>query len=248
MDISGLMEGIRSASNWLGAILISGGLFTAFGFWLFKLFGERWMESRFARSLEALRHEQTKELERFRFQAASMLDRAGKVHQREYDVLPEVWAALVEANGHVQSAVSAFRQYPNVMFATDDQLDEILVANEITGSQAEEIKSLDRNDRQKALGRILDRRSAWRTEQIYRDFHGKFLRYGIFLGDDLKSKIEKYSDLLWAALIEHQLNLDDDGPRERTKKKELETLGKSLWQKYKTAFMSSYGRPSCRAI
>lgn len=147
------MEYIQLASTWVLGLLVSGGVFTVFAFWLFRLLGEKWLNNRFSRNLEDLRHKQAGEIERFRFQISTLLDRASKVHQREYEVLPELWDALIEADSYVQAAVGSFKSYPDVTFASADVLDEILSNTERPEITKSEIRSKTGHDRQKGLQR-----------------------------------------------------------------------------------------------
>ena len=62
-----------------------------------KRFGEKWLDSKFDEKLQALRHAHDKELEDLRFKIATLLDRATKLHSREFEVLPESWSRLNDA-------------------------------------------------------------------------------------------------------------------------------------------------------
>ena len=71
-------------------LLLSGGFGATAAWWLFQAFGDKWLAARFDKRLEALRHAQQKELEELRFRINALLDRATKLHQREFEVLPEI--------------------------------------------------------------------------------------------------------------------------------------------------------------
>jgi hypothetical protein len=62
-----------------------------------KWFGERWVTSKFNERLEAFKHAQQREIEQLKLQINASMDRAVKLHQREFETLPEAWATLVTA-------------------------------------------------------------------------------------------------------------------------------------------------------
>jgi hypothetical protein len=92
-------------------------------FVLFRLLGEKWMSSKFDEKLAAYKHEQQKELEQLKFKITGLLDRATKLHQREFDILPEAWTRLVEAYYNVIATTSALQTYPDLDRMSSLQLD-----------------------------------------------------------------------------------------------------------------------------
>ena|SRR5215207_8611448 len=88
----------------IGAALVGFGLSGAIAFALFKFRGERWVNAKFEERLAAYRPEQQKEIENFKFNINKLMDRATKLHQREFEVLPEIWSKLNDAFGATQAA------------------------------------------------------------------------------------------------------------------------------------------------
>src|SRR5688572_16053484 len=80
----------------------------------FKWFGAKWIEAKFAKSLETFRHQQAQEIERLRGQIAALLDRATKLHQAEFDTLPKIWELAGKAYGATGSMVAAIQSYSDV--------------------------------------------------------------------------------------------------------------------------------------
>ena len=120
------MELFENFFQWIGAITVPAGAIVAFAYWLFKLFSDKWLTAKFAERLENYKHSQQKELENVRFEINKLMDRTVKLHQREFDVLPEAWALLVDAHGITNAAISAFQQYPDVGRMDEAQLNEFL--------------------------------------------------------------------------------------------------------------------------
>jgi hypothetical protein len=104
-----------------GLSAIGFGGIAAVSYWLFKLFSEKWLNTKFQERLESYKHEQQKELEQLRFKINALMDRTTKLHQREFDVLPEAWSRLVDAHDHVFSV-----QYPDVDKMNGQQLEELV--------------------------------------------------------------------------------------------------------------------------
>lgn len=78
----------------IGLLVVAAGGLTAIAYAIFKNLGEKWLDARFDERLAAYKHEQQKELEQVRFKITALLDRATKLHQREFEVLPEAWSLL----------------------------------------------------------------------------------------------------------------------------------------------------------
>jgi hypothetical protein len=86
----------------------------ALAYWLFKLFSEKWLTAKFDERLAAYKHHQQKELEQLRYTINSLMDRTIKLHQREFEILPEAWAKLADAFASVASIVAGLQRYPDL--------------------------------------------------------------------------------------------------------------------------------------
>jgi hypothetical protein len=95
-------------------------------FGLFRIFGEKWMSAKFDEKLAAYKHEQQKELEQLRFKISGLLDRTMKLHLREFEVLPEAWAKLVDAHSATTAFISPIQSYPDLDNMTPEHLTEFL--------------------------------------------------------------------------------------------------------------------------
>src|SRR5690242_14921631 len=91
------MEGLEEILKAVGAVVLAGGGMSLIVYQVFKHLAARWLESKFEERLQALKHAHGKELEQLRFRISALLDRATKLHQREFEVLPDAWAKLNDA-------------------------------------------------------------------------------------------------------------------------------------------------------
>src|ERR1700736_1981739 len=98
----------------IGALVAGGGILSIIVFGTFKLLGEKWLNSKFDERLAAYKHEQQKELEHLRFRINSLMDRTAKLHQREFDIVPEAWGRLVEAYSSVLWFTPPFQFSPDL--------------------------------------------------------------------------------------------------------------------------------------
>jgi hypothetical protein len=78
----------------LGLTALSAGVIFAALFGAMRWFGESWINSKFSERLEAFKHAQQREIEHLKFQINASMDRAVKLHQREFETVPEAWSSL----------------------------------------------------------------------------------------------------------------------------------------------------------
>jgi hypothetical protein len=77
---------LNGVMSFIGTVLLAGGGGGAVVFYLFKLFGEKWLNTKFEERLATFKHEHQKEIERLRGTINTLMDRATKLHQREFEV------------------------------------------------------------------------------------------------------------------------------------------------------------------
>ncbi len=203
----------------------------ALAYWLFKLFSEKWLTAKFDERLAAYKHQQQKELEQLRYTINSLMDRTIKLHQREFEILPEAWAKLADAFASVASIVAGLQSYPDLNRLTEPQLAEVLMGTDLPSWKQDEIKAA--SDKTSAYQSELQ----WKRKNVARDEYYKFHDYlrknGIFIRQEMKSKFAELSELIHMALIEHEMNLENphhQTSREHTFKlmKEGEAIRKGL--------------------
>ncbi len=173
-------------------------------YWLFKLFSEKWLNAKFEERLASYKHEQQKELEQLRFKINALMDRTTKLHQREFEVLPEVWSKLVDANAHVYSTVASLQQYPDVDTMNGQQLEELLKNSTFADWQKDELrKATKKTD---YYIRALTFKRIYEAQRVFFDFQTYLFKSGIFIRKELKTKIYALKDIIHTALIEHEIS------------------------------------------
>lgn len=73
-----------------------------------------------------LNHQFEKGLERYCFKINSEFDRISKIHQKEFEILPELWKRLLDAIGEFSHIANPVQEYPSLNSMSDTQLDEFL--------------------------------------------------------------------------------------------------------------------------
>ncbi|WLA79248.1 hypothetical protein [Bradyrhizobium elkanii] len=165
------------------------------------------LTARFNERLEDYKHKQQRELEELRFKINSLMDRTTKLHQREFDVLPEAWSKLVMAHGHVQSVAAGLQQYPDLDRMTPEQLSEFLEKCPLDRWEKERVKT--ESQKTDYYTRAIDYHKAWEARKTYVDFYQYYRKNSIFIRDEIKAKFDTLSELTNGALVEHELWLSD---------------------------------------
>jgi hypothetical protein len=190
-----------------GFIVVAGGGAAVLIIGPFRYLADKWLTSKFDKRLEQFKHAQQVEMENLRFKISTLFDRTTKLHQREFEVVPAAWALLVESKNQVSAFITAYQQYPDVDRMTGPQLDEFLEDSFLTKWQRDEIKAATKKTEYyiKAIffHRYDQARAACREQHVY------VLKNGIFMPHDMKEKFDKTSDLVWKALVEHEINQSD---------------------------------------
>jgi hypothetical protein len=195
-----LSEQLREFLAWFAAIGLSATALVGIALGLFRLFGEKWIASKFDKQLEAYKHAQQREIEKLRLDINTQFDRVSKLHQHEFDVLPTLWTKLSEAYGKVSQFVSPLQSYPDLNRMTQPRLEDFLEKSELEKWQKAEL--FDREDKTTAYQNAIFWHRLSAVRSAYVGFHNYLITNGIFIQVDLKAKLMKISDVMHEAIIE----------------------------------------------
>ncbi len=182
-----------------------------FAFWLFKKFGDRWLTAKFDERLEDYKHAQQKELETLRFKINTLFDRTTKLHQHEFEVLPEIWALLTESYSQTAHFTSPFQQYPDLNRMTEAHLAEFLQKSPLQDWQKGEL--LKQGDKTREYMKQIFWHDLNRVRKTYAEFQAYLVKNGIFIQPDLKARLKILSDMLFDAIYEKQFEEENPVPR-----------------------------------
>ena len=160
----------------------------------FRYLADKWLTSKFNQRLEQFKHAQQLEMENLRFKINSLFDRTTKLHQREFEVVPQAWAILVECKNQVSALVTAYQQYPDLDRMTGPQLDEFLEDSFLAKWQRDEIKATAKKVDYYITAVFFHRAGQART--ACREQHVYVLKNGIFMPSDMKEKFDRIGSCL----------------------------------------------------
>lgn len=213
----------------VGYAVVGGGVLVSLALGLFRLLGERWLGHTFDKRLDAYRHERDKDMERLRFEIAKLTDRSVNLHHREFDVIPNVWAKLLDAYHHTGSAVSPLQSYPNLDTMTPAQLDDFLAGSPLPAWKKQEIAASS-----KKLEVFIEAETFRRLNEckaLAREALVTLKQGGIFIPKPLFDRLQMLLDIVFDAIEEQGTNAEDQPrPRLRKAQERLFSEGRNLQQ------------------
>jgi hypothetical protein len=220
------MDSLDQVFRFIGALVLTGGGISLIVFQAFKHLATRWLDSKFEERLQAVRHAHEKEIEALRFKISGLLDRATKLHQREFEVLPEAWYKLNDAFWVVRVFVAAMQSYPDLDSMNGPQLEEFLAESRLTNSQKAELRQSE--SKVMTYKKLIYWHKLNDAENKTRDAYSYFMKNGIFIDSTIRTKFSAIHDLIWNALIEDKINEQHNlRPRESLKISELNVQGEA---------------------
>ena len=197
--------------EYVGKALVVGGGASLVAYQAFKHLAAKWLDSRFEKNFQQLVHDQNKEIERLRSDLTKSFDRATKLHQREFEVLPKIWDDVSEAYWATASLVSPLQTMPDLNRMQEKQLASFVAQSELADWQKDEL--LAARDKTQKYGELIYWHKLNRVSQSHRAADIALSRSGIFVQDSIREKLQSVLDLVRGALIEDQMN--HEHPRTR---------------------------------
>jgi hypothetical protein len=205
------LSSLTSILATLGAFGISVLGLTGAAYGLFRYLGDKWLTAKFNERLESYKHEQQRQLEQLRYRINTLFDRTVKLHQHEFDVLPELWAKLNEAFGYASSFVSPLQSYPDLDRMTPAHLDDFLAKSDMADFQKDELRSgTDKTRRHMKIRFWYDLNE---TQRKYSEFNNAFVSKSIFLQREIKAPMQELRDMMYDALSEKKFEEQYQDPR-----------------------------------
>src|SRR4051794_34972420 len=97
------------------------------------------------------------------------MDRATKLHQREFEVLPEIWSKLNDAFGATQALAGGFLSIPDFRVMTEEKLELLMSEISLTEYEKGELRAAP--DKAKRYPEIMEGRQLKRTDDLVRGAH-----------------------------------------------------------------------------
>lgn len=221
------MDAIGTVLQAIGAVVVAGGGLALIVYEVFKHLAVKWLDGQFDSRLQALKHQHDKELEGLRFKIAALLDRATKLHAKEFEALPEAWSRLNDAYWASRAAVWLLKQSPDIDKMTPAQqrefIDKCILQDWEKGELREANRKTDYYQKHVAGHELYEAKAKFHDAHIF------LLRNGIFFSEQIHSQMQKLDGLIWNAIVEHELNIEEDvRPMMREKIRTLTEGGEPL--------------------
>jgi hypothetical protein len=188
----------------IGYIAVGSGIVGTFVWWLFRTFSEKWLNTKFEERLAAYKHEQQKELEHLKFAINAQMDRATKLHQKEFEALPEAWGRLMDAYGIIQSVVSRLQSTPDLNAMAADQREDFIINSKLAEWQRQLVR--DAKDKTSIYRNQIEPFKIAKARKASRKFFLYFRKNGIFIREPIKQQFDSLDQLTQSALSEHVMN------------------------------------------
>ena len=184
--------------TWLLNLLIVGGPSVLLALGLARWLGPKLVDQFLVIRVEKFKSEQQKELERLRHLLSS---RISKIHEKEFEVLPQAWLLLNDLHGSVAIALGAtFKTYPDFRQLPDQQFEEFLgvkPASRLSDYQKDALRKLqDPKDRAKFFSNAMawcDMDEAKEKRRVFQNF---LIEHRIFMNDELREKFRAVNESL----------------------------------------------------
>ena len=173
--------------------------------WLDKDLGrfKQRLESINALELEQARARNAQELELARHRLETLLRQNSKIHEKEFQVLADIWEKLNEALGHVSRLVSSFQQYPDLDRMNDERFAAFVENSNLEKVDKDELlNATPRNDfyQERIMWyRIRDARKASTA------LHREIQRNSIFLDPEIRERFRKIDGHMWDAIVSREI-------------------------------------------
>lgn len=196
---------------------------------IIRFLGKKIIEQIFSEKLERFKKIQEQELERFkkiqeqelenyRYHINSLFSRISKIHEKEIEILPELWKLLLNAITEVKKTTSIIQSTPNLDNMTSKAYKEFISLLPFTESQKIQLnKSQNRDDEYKNIIFWYDLEAA---KKNFSKFHEYFQMNRIFLTNDLKNEFSKIDILLLDSLAKREV-------QERSENKDWGKIGEN---------------------
>jgi hypothetical protein len=209
----------------IGYIVVGAGAVGTFAWWIFRTFSEKWLNARFEERLAAYKHEQQKELEHLKFAINAQMDRATKLHQKEFEALPAAWARLTQAHGVIANVVSRYQSTPDLNAMSPEQREDVIANSKLAEWQRQLVR--DAKDKTAEYRNQVEPHKIARAKKASGKFYLYFRKNGIFVRESIKRQFDALDQLMLSALSEHQMNFQHQS-REFTSIDRLASEGEKM--------------------
>lgn len=174
----------------------------ALAYAVFKTLGDRWLENKFKERLKLVEHGYAVELSKLKQRLDTSASGLNRIHQKEFEVLPEAWGLLDEAMNTLKWVVSPMQSYTDVSRMDDEDWKDFIDNLDSFGkADKRHLLGIHKQSRQNEYNRLYDAHKNWLAEKAIREFQKYSARHSIFLPEELRVQFDAIKDLLWSASV-----------------------------------------------
>ena len=184
--------------DWVLQVLAGGGGGAIIAWGIFSFLGKSWINNQLAKDFEIAKAKIT-----------LLADRQMKLHDKEYEVFPNIWSKSVKASNSLSISIMSFKSMPDFTRMIDDD-----IVNWISHRDFDEEETsyfLGETDKAKALDRIIELRNIQEASERFSEFREYLQENRVFLSPDIKEKFDQIEDHLRKAWAAKKVDLDHQG-------------------------------------
>lgn len=152
----------------------------------------------FKKWLEKSKHAREQESEIKRQQSNIKFSRIMKIHEKEIEILPELWIKLQDALGQVHSLTSVLQNYPDLKRLSENELEKFLSESELSDQDKQKITFS--NDRNGTYKKMIFWYRLHTANSSLNEFHNFLINNEIFLNKDLRNRLKEIDNLMSSVL------------------------------------------------
>lgn len=205
--IGGGLRQMLDYSTIVLSIVGAGGGGAAIAYAVFKTLGAKWLDNHFAGRLQALKHSHDQEMAHLKLRIDGQLDRAVKLNQREFEIIPTIWGAMSDAHYAMMRMMSMWQESPDMSHWTEPQFEAFLADSWLDDWQKDEMRAKSGYERTSYYS---DKSRWFRLREAHKDlikFNQAQIANSVFLHPDTAAKIEEFADMMRKAFSRWRMNM-----------------------------------------
>jgi len=187
------------------AVVLAGGGGAAVAFGAIKLFGERWLENRFASRLQDLRHEHERKLEASRLRGSQSLDRSTKLSEREFEKTAEAWSLVTDANFKTLRALPGLRTFEDLSRLSDDLTELVAKQAKFADWEIKELLKKPKNERLMYFSERNTIHEIGEAKIAIGKASGQLTRNALFIDKEVYTTLSEFLDWAFKAMIDWEI-------------------------------------------
>lgn len=154
---------------------------------IFWFLGKKWIENKFQKSLEDHKHKHDEEIQRLKCEIDLQLSRVTKIHEKEFEVLPQAWVKLDTLLDLIRQFLRETYVIPKLNEMSNQELEDFLSKSDLENHSKHNIRNNDKKNRESWY---FYEKSKKVTDACL-DFQDYITKNAIFLSSDIKSKFKE---------------------------------------------------------